>query len=667
MLSNTVILKPMQNRADDKLAMLATEMLARLLNWGRPAKRAFVMVMDGFLCVVAVWIAFSLRVGEWTLWNVPIVITATVALICWYPAAVINNIYRAIFRYAGSGMMINLLKSCLMMTVPMALIFMLLTVPGVPRTIGLMQPMVFLLLLALSRVVARYLFTDILSQRSYNGQFKNVLIYGAGSAGQQLAVSMRQEPGMRLAGFIDDDKRLHHQTMDGVKVFHSDDVPNLIRRYDITDILLALPNARHGEKNKIIESLEEFPVHVKKLPNIGEIVDGRVSINHLRELKIEDLLGRDQVDPDEKLLDKTIRGKRVMVTGAGGSIGGELCRQIITQDPAELVLVEMSEYALYAIEKELRALLVRSGKNPDILVPVLANIAGRKLSAAIVSENRPETIFHAAAYKHVPLVEANPVQGVANNIHATLNMAEEARRNGVSHFILISTDKAVRPTNIMGASKRACELVLQALAQADFGSTKFAMVRFGNVLGSSGSVVPEFERQIRAGGPVTLTHKDITRYFMTIPEAAQLVIQAGAMAKGGEVYVLDMGESVKIIDLAKTMIRLSGLTLRDQNNPTGDILIEEVGLRPGEKLYEELLIGDNPQTTPHNRIMRASERFIPLEQLRPILERLKQAIEAQDPVGVLAIIKILVPEYKSPNESQLQFDSVGDSVVSVMK
>ena len=636
----------MQNKTDDKVASFVIAALAKSLDWGRPEKRAFVIVMDGILCVLAVWIAFSLRLGEWTLWNRPILITAAVALMCWYPAAIINDIYRAIFRYAGSGMMMKLVKACLMMAVPMVLIFMLLVVPDVPRTMGLMQPMVFLLLLVLSRVVARYLLTDVLSQRSYRGQHKNVLIYGAGMAGQQLAVSMRQEPGMQLIAFVDDDKHLHHQLLDGVKVFHSKALPQLIEHYDVTDVLLALPGAQRQEQSRIIDSLESFPVHVKILPKIAEIVDGRVSISHLRELRIEDLLGRDQVAPNEELLDKTITGKRVMVTGAGGSIGGELCRQIIAHDPAQLVLVEMSEFALYAIEKELRTTLKDAGKNPDILIPVLANIAHKRLCSAIVQEHRPETLYHAAAYKHVPLVEANPVQGISNNVHATWNMAIEACNIGTSHFILISTDKAVRPTNVMGASKRMCELVLQAMAADNPGNTKFAMVRFGNVLGSSGSVVPEFERQIRAGGPVTVTHKDITRYFMTIPEAAQLVIQAGAMAEGGEVYVLDMGESVKIVDLAKTMIRLSGLTVRDEKNLDGDIAIAEIGLRPGEKLYEELLIGDNPEPTFHSRIMRASERYVPLAELGPILDQLKQAVEVQNEGQVLEIMKILVPEYR---------------------
>lgn len=638
----------MNNRNDKRAVFMMTAALAALLDWNRSAKRALVVAMDCVLCVVAVWIAFSLRLGEWTLYNTPILTTASVALICWYPAAIINNIYRAIFRFAGSGMMLNLLKACLMMTVPMILVLMVLVVPGVPRTMGLLQPMVFLLLLVLSRVVARYLFSDVLSQRSYRGQFKNVLIYGAGTTGQQLALSMRQEPGMRLTGFVDDDRHLHLQTMDGVRVYHSAELQKLIKRHDVTDVLLALPNVKRSEQNQIIERLESFPVHVKTLPNIAEMLDGRVSISNLRDLKIEDLLGRDEVPPNEELLDKTIAGKRVMVTGAGGSIGSELCRQIISHNPSQLIIVEMSEFALYAIDRELRATLQLDGRDTDLLVPVLANLTAADLSMSILQTYRPQTIFHAAAYKHVPLVESNPVQGVFNNVQSTWNMASAARLLGVSHFILISTDKAVRPTNVMGASKRICELILQAFAVDPAFKTKFAMVRFGNVLGSSGSVVPAFERQIRSGGPVTLTHKEITRYFMTIPEAAQLVIQAGAMAEGGEVYVLDMGQSIKIIDLAKSMIRLSGLTVQDENNPDGDIAIEEVGLRPGEKLYEELLIGDNPEATSHHRIMRASESYIPLEKLGPQMEILGQAVQRNDAEQVLSIVRLLVPEYLAP-------------------
>lgn len=635
----------MKNQTDSNAVLLMTTALAKLLDWNRSAKRTLVIAMDGVLCVVAVWIAFSLRLGEWKLYDSPILITAVVALLCWYPAAIINNIYRAIFRYAGSGMMMNLVKASLMMTVPMILIFMLLVVRDVPRTIGLMQPMVFLLLLVLSRVVARYVFTDVLSQRAFSGEQKNVLIYGAGSAGQQLAASMRREPGMRLAAFVDDDRKLRHQMLDGVRVFHSDELPSLIRRYRVTDVLLALPNARRADQNRIIERLEEFEVHVKILPKIAEIVDGHVSISHLRELRIEDLLGRDQVPPNENLLDKNIAGERVMVTGAGGSIGGELCRQIISHRPARLILVEMSEYALYSIEKELRIALVEQGADPTILVPVLGSVADAQFCDRIFARFQPETVFHAAAYKHVPLVEANPIQGLANNVFSTLNAANAALRVKTANFILISTDKAVRPTNIMGATKRICELILQALAAENDGTTKFAMVRFGNVLGSSGSVVPHFEKQILAGGPVTLTHKEITRYFMTIPEAAQLVIQAGAMSNGGEVFVLDMGESVRIYDLARTMIKLSGLTVKDRANPDGDIEILEIGLRPGEKLYEELLIGDNPRPTEHSRIMQATEGFIDASALSPLLTTLRKAVDQQDEVSLIDTIRTLVPEY----------------------
>ena len=627
--------------------------LTRLLRLSRPTKRYIALVMDAVLCVAAAWIAFSLRLGKWVGLEFEVFTTSLVALLLWYPIAWRVGIYRAIFRFGGAGTMLDILRSCMMLAVPMIAIFMLLGISEVPRTIGLLQPIIFLMLLVLNRAVVRYLFLDVLAQRTYGGPARNVLIYGAGSAGQQLALSMRQEPGLRLCGFVDDDRRLHGQILDGTRVYHTERLSELIKDYEISDVLLALPNLAQSRRNQIIEDLECHPVHVMTLPMMAQIVDGKVSVSHLRELRIEDLLGRDPVPPNELLMGRIIFGKKVLVTGAGGSIGSELCRQIIEQRPAQLVLVEMSEYALYAIERELRALTQSREQEGPELIPVLGNIADARVCASIFREYTPTTVFHAAAYKHVPLVESNPVLGVANNVLSTWNAANEAKRAGASHFILISTDKAVRPTNIMGASKRICELCLQALAAKaveDKDLIRFAMVRFGNVLGSSGSVVPYFEKQIREGGPVTLTHRDITRYFMTIPEAAQLVIQAGSMASGGEVYVLDMGESVRIYDLAATMIRLSGLTVRDENNPDGDIEILEIGLRPGEKLYEELLIGTDAQETRHSRIMCAAENFLPLAELQPLLDALNDCIERDDRQGLLQVIRKLVPEYVPPHE-----------------
>lgn len=610
----------------------------------RGAKRAIVLTLDALLCVVSVWLAFSLRLGQWNLASQGVEIVALAALCLWYPIALYAGVYRAIFRAAGSGTMVRLAMSILLMTVPMLAIFTIVSIPGVPRTIAILQPMSFFLLLALSRIVARYLLVDLLNHRNFVGERRRTLIYGAGSAGQQLASSIRLEAGMVLFGFVDDDRRLHGHHLDGVKISHSRHLGALIGTFGITDVLLALPSISRARRKRIVDGLQQYPVHVRTLPGMREIVDGRVSISNLREVDIEDLLGRDAVSPDPELLDRTIFGKIVMVTGAGGSIGSELCRQIVRQKPTHLILAEQSEYALYAVGRELEAMIDQEGDDAIVVVPELVNVAEPNAIGRVMERWRPDTVFHAAAYKHVPLVEANVISGARNNIFGTLQTAVAADRVGVGHFILVSTDKAVRPTNVMGATKRICELLLQALA--DGGSTTiFSMVRFGNVLGSSGSVVPLFKQQIRNGGPVTVTDRRITRFFMTIPEAAQLVIQAGAMAEGGEVYVLDMGKPIKIVDFARSMIRLSGMTVRDEANPDGDIEIVEVGLRPGEKLYEELLIGDNPLPTAHERIMRARERFLPIDQLLAVIRRLEAALATGNRKQVLDILVELVPEF----------------------
>ncbi len=543
--------------------------------------------------------------------------------------------------------MIGLGKACMMLALPLTLLFTIFPLPGLPRTIPLLQPLVFFVLLCLCRITARYLLIEVRGQRLYAGNQKRVLIYGAGSSGQQLAASIRHEPGMSLCAYVDDDVRLDGQVMNGVPIYSADRLQQAVDRHGATDVLLAMPSASRGKRQKIVQELAGFPVHVQTLPNMRAIVDGQVSISDLRELKVEDLLGRDPVPPNQVLLGRTILEKTVLVTGAGGSIGSELCRQIIHLRPRRLVLVEMSEFSLYSIEQELRELVAESeiGRSLEI-VPYIASACDEVRMAAIFKRCKPSTVFHAAAYKHVPLVEANASEGVRNNLLATIVTAREAERAGVSNFILISTDKAVRPTNVMGASKRICELVLQALAGKG-SRTKFAMVRFGNVLGSSGSVVPRFERQIREGGPITLTHIDINRYFMTIPEAAQLVIQAGAMANGGEVYVLDMGKPVQIAELARTMVRLAGLTIRDASNVEGDIEIVEVGLRPGEKLYEELLIGNDPRPTKHPRIMQANEHFLSWEELKPLLEKILFEANRGEDDQVLQMLSTIVPEFVS--------------------
>jgi FlaA1/EpsC-like NDP-sugar epimerase len=641
----------------DNMTTALLEQLAKLLLAPRIVKRLVVFLIDSILCIASIWLAFSLRLGEWQLWGNAVIAVAAIAYLVWPPVFIILGIYRSIFRFAGSGTMVELLRAVGLVAVFTIGIFTIFGVTGVPRTIGVLFPILFFMVLVLSRVTGRYVLFDVLGQSDYGGATKRVLIYGAGSAGQQLALSMRHYPGMRLCGFVDDDKRLNGQKLDGISVFFSGDMGRVVEKLMITDILLALPTVNRARRKRIIGDLQEFKAHVQTLPQIQDIVDGKITIGDLQEVEIDDLLGRDPVTPNELLMARTIAGKTVLVTGAGGSIGSELCRQIMAIGPKKLILAEMTEHALYVIEQELidrmKTGLAKSGIE---VIPELANTASRRPVRTLFAKYQPDTVFHAAAYKHVPLVEHNPVAGIGNNVFSTLNTALEARATGVAHYILISTDKAVRPTNVMGASKRVCELVLQALAKDSGKSgshTRFSMVRFGNVLGSSGSVVPRFKEQIAKGGPVTLTHRKITRYFMTIPEAAQLVIQAGAMAKGGEVFVLDMGKSVKIYDLACTMIRLSGLTVRDENNQDGDIAIEEVGLRPGEKLYEELLIGENPTETVHKRIMQAREKFIGWDELEPMLDVLRGFVDAGDTADALSLLRKLVPEYQPASSNDV--------------
>lgn len=622
-----------------------TKVLRTLVELNRVKKMALLLVMDAALCVFSVWIAFSLRLGVWDLWSPAIATVILMSLAAWYPMFAIRGVYRSVMRFVGSRTMINIAISCFFMSLIMSAILLAYTIPNVPRTIGVLQPMVFAALLVISRLFARYVLFDILNQQNFDGPSSKVLIFGAGSAGRQLALSLAHEPGMVLRGYIDDDARLAGQHLDGVRVYKNKDLDALVDRLGIDTVLLAVPGVSPQQRTRIVRGFAEIPVHVLTLPAIGDLVDGKVTTDNLREIEITDLLGRDTVPPNHLLLHRTIADRVVMVTGAGGSIGSELCRQISALKPSAIVLVEMTEHSLYLVDSELREAQQFGDIDPSTEIHAeLANIADRLTVQRLFERWKPDTVFHAAAYKHVPLVEENVIAGLLNNIFGTLRCALEAKRVGVKHFILVSTDKAVRPTNVMGASKRVCELVLQGLAVEE-GKTRFAMVRFGNVLGSSGSVVPRFQRQIKEGGPVTLTHRDVTRYFMTIPEAAQLVIQAGAMAKGGDVFLLDMGKPIRIYDMARTMIHLSGLTVRDEENPDGDIEIQEVGLRKGEKLYEELLIGDCAQPTLHPRIMRALEQRLTWSDLVKQLDRMEAALSNGNRSQALEILCALVPEY----------------------
>lgn len=623
--------------------------LATLVALGRSEKRAILIVADALLCVAAVLVAFSLRLGRWEIFDAAVGLASVIALSSWLPIFLMRGTYSSILRFSGGRTMVGLAYSVMLYAIPMLVIFGIVGMYGVPRTVAVIQPIIFLLFLAMTRIVARYAVVDLLKRRDIRQQ-SVALIYGAGEAGQQLAMALRGDPAMRLVGFIDDDRKVEGEIIDGVPIYSRPKLPYLVDSYGVTDVLLALPHVTRSKRRRVMKSLEDWPIRVRMLPNMRQIIDEQVSVSDLRDVQIEDLLGRDPVPPNQLLLGRTIVGKTVMVSGAGGSIGSELCRQIVTMRPDKLILVESSEYGLYAIGQELQAVIagLPEGQHPE-LIEELGNVTDQPTVRRLLARWRPDTIFHAAAYKHVPLVEANPIAGIGNNVCGTLFMATEADRIGVTNFVLISTDKAVRPTNVMGASKRVCELVLQGLAGRG-SQTCFAMVRFGNVLGSSGSVVPLFREQIKQGGPVTVTHRDVTRFFMTIPEAAQLVIQAGAMAKGGEVFVLDMGKPVRIIELARTMINLSGLTVRDEDHPDGDIEISEVGLRQGEKLYEELLIGDDPKPTGHSRIMQAREAMLEWNELSEKLDALRAAMDDGRAGECLEILHELVPEFRPPEE-----------------
>jgi FlaA1/EpsC-like NDP-sugar epimerase len=472
-----------------------------------------------------------------------------------------------------------------------------------------------------------------------------LLIYGAGTAGVQTAAALRMSQQYAVLGFIDDDQAKVGRSINGVPVFSPIEIQQVIANQGVTDILLAVPSVSRDRRNAILDSLRPLPVHIRTLPGLSDLASGRVTVQDFRELDVEDLLGRDPVAPNAALLARDLAGQVVLVTGAGGSIGGELTRQIILQRPRQLLLLDHNEFGLYSIHQELQGVCASKHLSVD-LVPLLGSVTNPDRLAAIFNIYSPATVYHAAAYKHVPMVENNPGEGILNNVFGTLFTARAAIASGVKRFVLISTDKAVRPTNVMGASKRMAELVLQALA-LDGAATCFTMVRFGNVLDSSGSVVPLFRRQLASGGPLTVTHAEVTRYFMTIPEAAQLVLQAGAMALGGDVFVLDMGQPVKIMDLALRMVQLSGLSVRDASHPDGDIEIAVTGLRPGEKLFEELLIGDNPEPTAHQRIMKAHEDCLAWDALQPHLLALRSAAEKADVDQIKLVLQTCVQGYQA--------------------
>ena len=593
-------------------------------NLPRRVKQAIALGFDVGAAWVSLWLAFSLRLDTY-FWPAgqqwwPFVVAPLIAI----PIFIRLGMYRAVIRYTGLGALQAIAKAAFIYGAIFSMVVFLVRWENVPRSIGILQPILYLLLIAVSRALVRF-WLNAESRSTAPLASERLLIYGAGAAGIQIAHALNHARHYKIVGFLDDDMSLQGKTINDWRVYKPSELDSVMKQSAVNGVLLALPSISKSRRFEILESLREKALHVRSLPSLSDMASGSISLTDIQELDVDDLLGRTAIAPEQDLMAKNIAGKVVLVTGAGGSIGGELCRQILAQKPNILLLLDHSEYGLYAIHQTLLARQSTQSPVQTQIIPLLANVRDAAKLTLIFNTWKPYTVYHAAAYKHVPMVEHNVAEGVATNVMGTLYTAQAAMQSGVSHFVLISTDKAVRPTNVMGASKRMAELVLQALAaheQAKNTSTIFTMVRFGNVLDSSGSVVPLFRRQIKDGGPVTLTHADVTRYFMTIPEAAQLVMQAAAMAKGGEVFVLDMGEPVKIAALAKRMIELSGLAVRDAEHPNGDIEIEITGLRPGEKLYEELLIGDNPMPSQHKKIMQAHETYLSWDELKNHLDAL---------------------------------------------
>ena len=626
-----------------------------ILSLPRYAKRIIAIILDVGLCILFTWIAFYLRLEKFIkiddITILSVVISASLAI----PIFWLSGLYKTMFRFADSSIILTVAVASLVYGLLYFAFIGIYGIQGIPRSIGIIQPVLLFLGISISRLIIRYLFINSLTKVSNNK--KNVLIYGAGSAGRQLLTSLENSPEMKVVGFLDDNQQFHNQTLLGQTVYNPLKIDKLINSRNISLVLLALPSINRTKRNKIIDELNKYKIIVKTLPSVEDIVNDKISVSDIKDLAIEDLLNRDQVQPDLELLSKNINSKIILVTGAGGSIGSEISRQIIKLNPKKLLLLELNEFALYNISEELNNVA------PNLrIVPLLVNIQNASRVNEIFKTFKVDTVYHTAAYKHVPLVEKNVCESVKNNVFGTYLIAKTAIQNNVSNFVLISSDKAVRPTNIMGASKRLAEICIQALYSSQNKYTKFAIVRFGNVLQSSGSVIPKFNKQIKEGGPVTLTHPEVTRYFMTIIEASQLVIQAGAMSEDCEVFILDMGESIKIKDLIHKMIKLSGLTIKDTKNLEGDIEVKIIGLRPGEKLYEELLIGDNPQKTYHEKIQKAQDPFIPFNQLKIDLDNLSILLEENRVDDVKNMLNKLIPSYQSSSkivdhiyEEQLNF------------
>ena len=615
--------------------------VSKILSLPRNIKRSIVLSMDLLIVPFALWCSFSLRLGVFFAPQDLTFVSAEarsevlylflIAPVIAIPIFIKFGLYRAIIRFVGFVAMWSIIKSVSLYTAVIAVVILLSGMPGVPRSVIIINWLVLILLIGCTRAVGRWWLTGSFNPASRGIAKSKVVIYGAGHAGVQIASALASGSELQPVAYIDDNPALQGNYIEGYRVYPLSKLGSLIEDFGVREVIMAMPSVSRFRRSQVIALLEPYTVHVTTVPGLHDLASGKLKADDIREVGINDLMGRVPVEPDQELLNANIKGKVVLVTGAGGSIGSELCRQIIRLNPSALVLYERSEHDLYLIENETLHMQQKlyPGK-PNRITPILASILDQNRMEAVCQAFGVETIYHAAAYKHVPMVEKNPSEAVRNNVLGTYRVALAAINSNTETFVLISTDKAVRPTSTMGATKRFAEMILQQLAQRKKSTTRFTMVRFGNVLGSSGSVIPLFREQIKNGGPVTVTDARITRYFMTISEAAQLVIQAGAMGEGGEVFVLDMGEPVKILDMAKRLIHLSGLEVKDDENPEGDIEIVYSGLRPGEKLYEELLIGENDMPTRHPLIMAANEEGLSWEVLNDYLVQFEQAVETHD-------------------------------------
>lgn len=650
-----------------------TKLFEWFLNLSRPHKRIFSVVVDICMLFFACWLAIGLRLGSYsglldTYW-----LAFLLAPVCAIPVMVPMGLYRAVIRYVGYRAIWTVVRAVTFGVITWVVVVSVIQLSTpIPRSSFVIYWLAALVSVGGTRLLGRWMFRQFTPVgRSYKNRHAcRALIYGAGASGQQMATALLISSEVSPIGFIDDDASVQGTEMLGLRVHRLGEIEDLIHRYDVDTVLLAIRDIPIARKREIVRKLEQYHLNVKVMPTLSDVAKGHVQLNHMSNVDVVDLLGRDSVDPDEQLLAKCIQGCSVLVTGAGGSIGSELCRQIVLQKPSRLILFESSEFALYQIEKELSDYLCTAEINIE-LYPILGNVQDRFHLCTLMKHYAVEAVYHAAAYKHVPLVEHNVIAGIRNNLFGTFHTAEAAVESGVKYFVLISTDKAVRPTNVMGAAKRMSEMLLQAISEREESvgnDIRFSMVRFGNVLGSSGSVIPLFRKQISQGGPVTITHPDITRYFMTVSEAASLVIQAGSMGHSGDVFVLDMGQPMKIVDLAKEMILLAGCSVRTPGNPEGDIEVVYTGLRPGEKLYEELLIGGDVRGTEHKMILRSSEEFLLWPQISAELKELEVLLERGDHSGIRQKLCKLVSGYKPESEiKDYLYSSSADVVVDKVR